>query len=88
MFYVSRNKYTSERQMYQISNAGKVFSEIKSIVYNMMIISITLLYWLSVSVRHWGGVTLYSYQMVVTLLSLPIVLLSPHLSTGYIIGAV
>ena len=53
-----------------------------------MIISITLLYWLSVSVRHWGSVTLYSYQMVVTLLSLPIVLLSPHLSTGYIIGAV
>ena len=53
-----------------------------------MIISITLLYWLSAIVRHWGGVTLYSYQMVVTLLSLPIVLLSPHLSTGYIIAAV
>ena len=53
-----------------------------------MIISITLLYWLSVSVRHWSSVTLYSYQMVVTLLSLPIVLLSPHLSTGYIICAI
>ena len=53
-----------------------------------MIISITLLYWLSVSVRHWSSVTLYSYQMEVTLLSLPIVLLSPHLSTGYIICAI
>ena len=40
------------------------------------------------SVRHWSSGTLYSYQMVVTLLSLPIVLLSPHLSTGYIICAI
>ena len=55
----------------------------------MMIISITLVYSEREcpSLEQCSG-TLYSYQMVVTLLSLPIVLLSPHLSTGYIICAI